>query len=131
MLMDYTSRHRSGGQLDSIDGKSQIQWSMIARRVSQQQKKQTTNGIKFDDTGLAALVCRHDIPLFFANIDTPGEQQKYMVGLLAYLFTLLPPQTTVLCLYNVGCVLEQSLQLVSLLHISLKITNEFLTTFSV
>ena len=68
--------------------------------------KQKTNGIKCDDTGLVALVCCHDIPLFFVNIDTLGEQQKYMVGLLAYLFTLLPPQTTVLCLYDVGCILE-------------------------
>ena len=94
-------------------------------------KKQKTNGIKFDDTGLVALVCCHDIPLFFVNIDTLREQQKYMVALLAYLFTLLPPQMTILCLYNVGCVLEQSLQLMSLLHFFLKITNKFLTTFSV
>ena len=94
-------------------------------------KNQKTNSIKFDDTGLAALVCHHDIPYFFANIDTPGEQQKYMVGLLAYLFTLLPPQMAILCLYDVGCILEWSLQLVSLLHISLKITNECLTTFLV
>ena len=77
------------------------------------EKKLKTNGIKFNDTGLAALVCCHDIPLFFANIDTPGEQQKYMVALLDYLYSLLPPQTAVLCLYDVGCVLKRSLQLVS------------------
>ena len=70
------------------------------------EKKQKTNGVKFDDMGLAALVCHHDIPLLFANIDTLGEQQKYMVALLAYLFNLLPPQTTVLCLYDVGCILD-------------------------
>ena len=27
---------------------------------------------KFDDQGVMSLVCRHDIPLFFANIDTRG-----------------------------------------------------------
>ena len=59
--------------------------------------------------GLAALVCCHDIPLLFVNIDTLGKQQKYMVVLLAYLFNLLPPQTTVICLYDVGCVLDQSM----------------------
>ena len=45
-----------------------------------------------------------------------GEQQKYMVALLAYLYSLLPLQTTVLYLYDVGCVLERSLQLVSPLY---------------
>ena len=95
------------------------------------EKKQKTNGIKFDDTGLAALVCRHDIPLFFANIDTPGEQPKYMVVLLGYLFSLLPPQTTVICLYNVRCVLDQSLQLMSLLSYFPLITDKFLTILSV
>ena len=75
--------------------------------------KTKANRVKFNHTSLASLVCHHDILLFFANIDTHGEQQKYMVALLAYLYSLLPPQTTVLCLYDVGCVLERSLQLVS------------------
>ncbi|KAG2123258.1 hypothetical protein DEU56DRAFT_917566 [Suillus clintonianus] len=63
----------------------------------------------FDDTGLMALICRHDIPLFFTNIDTPGEQQKYSVALLEHLFSLLPTQATVIALYDVGCVLARSL----------------------
>ena len=41
------------------------------------EKKAKTHGDKFDDTGLMALVCRHDIVLFLANVDTPGEGQKY------------------------------------------------------
>jgi len=67
----------------------------------------------FDDTGLMALICRHDIPLFFANIDTPGEQQKYSVALIRHLFSLLPSQATVVVLYDVGCVLARSLTCVS------------------
>ncbi|KAG1722047.1 uncharacterized protein EDB91DRAFT_1274740, partial [Suillus paluster] len=39
-------------------------------------KKQKAAMDSFDDTGIMALICRHDIPLFFANIDTPGEQQN-------------------------------------------------------
>jgi hypothetical protein len=73
-----------------------------------------TNMDKFDDGGIMALVCRHDIPLFLTNIDTPGEQQKYSVALIEHLFTLLPPQATVGILYDVGCVLDRSLQLVRL-----------------
>jgi hypothetical protein len=67
---------------------------------------------KFDDGGIMALVCRHDIPLFAANIDTPGEQQKYAVALIEHLATLLPRETTIAVLYDVGCVLDRSLQLV-------------------
>lgn len=71
-----------------------------------------TNMEKFDDGGIMALVCRHDIPIFAANIDTPGEQQKYAVTLIEHLFGLIPPQATVAVLYDVGCVLDRSLQLV-------------------
>lgn len=74
---------------------------------------------KFDDGGQMALVCRHDIPLFLANIDTPGEQQKYSVALFEHLFSLLPSCATVVGLYDVGCVLDRSLQLVSTFPISL------------
>jgi len=73
-----------------------------------------TNMDKFDDGGQMALVCCHDIPLLLANINTPGEQQKYVVALLEHLYDLLPPQATVGTLYDVGCVLDRSLQLVSL-----------------
>lgn len=63
--------------------------------------------------GLMALVCRHDIPIFFANIDSPGEQQKYSVALIEALFNGLPATATVLVLYDIGCVLDRSLTLVS------------------
>jgi hypothetical protein len=76
-------------------------------------RKQKANMDKFDDTGVMALVCRHDIPLFFTNIDTPGEQQKYSVALLKHFFTHIPKNATVACLYDIGCVLDRSLQLVS------------------
>ena len=79
-------------------------------------KKQKTSMDNFDDTGLMALICRHDIPLFFANIDSPGEQQKYAVALLVHLFELLPLQATVVGLYDVGCVLDRSISLVSVLE---------------
>ncbi|KAG2344746.1 hypothetical protein BDR05DRAFT_947110, partial [Suillus weaverae] len=72
-------------------------------------KKQKAAMDSFDDTGLMALICRHDIPLFFANIDSPGEQQKYSVALINHLFSLLPWSATVVTLYDVGCVLSRSL----------------------
>ena len=64
----------------------------------------------FDDTGVFALSCRHDVPIFLANIDTPGEQQKYPVALLEELFEHLPKTATVTVLYDVGCVPHRSCQ---------------------
>ena len=87
-----------------------------------------TNMDHYDDGGVMALVCRHDVPLFLANIDTPGEQQKYAVSLIEHLFSLLPPTATVTVLYDVACVLDRSLNLVSvLLHsrISFLTTSQF------
>ena len=61
----------------------------------------------YDDTGVMALICRHDIPLFFANIDTPGEQQKYSIALIEQLFIFLPMTATVAIMYNIGCMIKQ------------------------
>ncbi|EEB89555.1 hypothetical protein MPER_12331 [Moniliophthora perniciosa FA553] len=62
----------------------------------------------FDENGLMALVCRHDIPIFFASIDTPGEQQKYLVALLERLYSMIPKHATVLALYDIACVVDRS-----------------------
>jgi hypothetical protein len=72
-------------------------------------KKQKAAMDAFDDTGLMALICRHDIPLFLANIDTPGEQQKYSIALIEHLFSLLPDKATIVGMYDVGCVTARSL----------------------
>ena len=69
---------------------------------------------QFDDYSIMSIVCCHDVPLFFANIDTPGEQQKYMVALVEHVMTMVPSQATVAVLYDIGCVVDRSLQLVSI-----------------
>ncbi|KAJ2934568.1 hypothetical protein H1R20_g2518, partial [Candolleomyces eurysporus] len=65
---------------------------------------------KFDIGGLAALVCRHDIPLFIANVDTPGEQQKYAVSLIEHMFKFIPRNATVVALYDVGLYLLREIK---------------------
>ncbi|KAF7971664.1 hypothetical protein HWV62_20634 [Athelia sp. TMB] len=71
--------------------------------------KQKADTGRFDDTGVAALVCRHGIPIFFANMDTPGEQQKYAITLILRIFSELPPEATGAFLYDIGCVLDVSI----------------------
>ncbi|THU99083.1 hypothetical protein K435DRAFT_659654 [Dendrothele bispora CBS 962.96] len=61
-----------------------------------------------DVTGLMALLCRHDRPLWVVNMTTPGERQHYAIALLERLFAHLPPYLTVGCLYDIGCQLERS-----------------------
>ncbi|KAH6902181.1 hypothetical protein BKA70DRAFT_1229224 [Coprinopsis sp. MPI-PUGE-AT-0042] len=70
-----------------------------------------TNLDKFDHGGVMGMTCRHDRPLFLANIDTPGEQQKFGVALIEHLFQYLPHQATVIAAYDVGCVSDRSRQL--------------------
>jgi hypothetical protein len=57
-----------------------------------------------------SLICRHDIPLFFANIDTPGEQQKYAIALILWFIKHIPKNSTVSILYDVRCVVDRSVQ---------------------
>lgn len=78
------------------------------------QGEKQNGGDMFDDHGLMSLVCRHDILLFFANMDSPGEQQKYAIALIVWLYSLIPPEATVVVLYDIACVLTHSIELVSL-----------------
>ncbi|KAJ7589532.1 hypothetical protein C8J56DRAFT_759773, partial [Mycena floridula] len=65
-------------------------------------------GIEFDDKGIMALVCRHDIPILLANIDTPGKQQKYAVALIEAFCQMIPREATSTFCYDVACVLDVS-----------------------
>ncbi|KAG2096052.1 uncharacterized protein F5147DRAFT_747619 [Suillus discolor] len=91
-------------------------------------KKQKAAMDSFDDTGIMALICCHDIPLFFANIDSPGEQQKYSVALLHHFFSFLLPEATVIALYDIGCVLARTLSKYDILPISITSHLRFATT---
>ncbi|MGH7238961.1 MAG: hypothetical protein ACREHG_02730 [Candidatus Saccharimonadales bacterium] len=62
----------------------------------------------FDDTAVMALLCRHDMPLFLANMTSAGEKQHYALALINKLFEHLPASTTVGILYDIGCQLHRS-----------------------
>ncbi|KAK1219212.1 hypothetical protein PQX77_018088 [Marasmius sp. AFHP31] len=76
---------------------------------------ETQQDHNFNENGVMALVCRHDIPLFLASINTPAEQQKHAVALKEMVFSMIPSNVTVAGLYDVGCVLERSLQMYDLM----------------
>ncbi|KAG6835143.1 hypothetical protein H0H93_004459, partial [Arthromyces matolae] len=62
----------------------------------------------FDDTALMALVCRHDVVLFLANVRSAGEKQHYVYVLIETLFQHLPQWFRLGVLYDIGCQLERS-----------------------
>lgn len=61
----------------------------------------------FEDTGLMALVCCHDWPLFMVTLQDPGERQYNVIALAKRYFKELPPQWQVGFLYDIGCQLHQ------------------------
>lgn len=63
---------------------------------------------RFTNTGLMALVCRHDCVLFLANITSAGEKQFLAIALIEEFFKHIPSNATVGILYNIGCQLHAS-----------------------
>ena len=68
--------------------------------------KSASNEDTFRSKGLMATVCRHDIPLFLCDMQTPGEQQHYSIAMLTALSRQLPPNASIGLMYDVGCVLD-------------------------
>ncbi|KAF9522764.1 hypothetical protein CPB83DRAFT_742460, partial [Crepidotus variabilis] len=91
-------------------------------------KRSALNGSRYDAQGWMALTCRHDVPLMLANIDTPGEQQKYSIALIMWLFSQLPSTATVTLLYDIACVLERSIELYDILSVDIASRIQFATS---
>ncbi|PPQ72968.1 hypothetical protein CVT26_014513 [Gymnopilus dilepis] len=62
----------------------------------------------FADTGLMALICRHDRVLWLVNMTSPGEKQYYALCLLRKLFQHIPSKMRIGVLYDIGCQLHRS-----------------------
>ena len=62
----------------------------------------------FSDTGLMALLCRHDRVLWLVNMTSAGEKQHFVLCLLQKLFQHLPPKMRIGLLYDIGCQLHRS-----------------------
>lgn len=71
---------------------------------------------KYGNKGLQAFVCRHDIPLFLCDIQTPGERQYFAIALIIKVASMLPPNATMGLLYDIACQTDRSIVLVSRVH---------------
>ena len=60
----------------------------------------------FEDTGVMAMLCCCDVPLFLVNMWTPGEKQFYAFALIAALLQHIPTLWRVRVLYDIGCQMD-------------------------
>jgi hypothetical protein len=72
------------------------------------EKRQKASTQFFSDTGLMALLCRHDRVLWLVNMKSAGERQYYALVLLQQLFIHLPLKMRVGLLYDIACQLHRS-----------------------
>ncbi|KAF7331212.1 hypothetical protein MSAN_02440000 [Mycena sanguinolenta] len=79
------------------------------------EKKRKADPQRYDASGVFVATCRHSQVLFMCNIDTPGEQQAYVIAAIETVAEHLPPQATILQTYDVGCVSDHSLNLFPIL----------------
>jgi hypothetical protein len=61
------------------------------------------------DTGLMALLCRHDRVLWVANITSAGEKQFYAYALVKRIFEHIPETWNVGLLYDIACQIKRSM----------------------
>lgn len=76
--------------------------------VAADEKRQKASTQLFADTGVMALLCRHDRVLWTVNMTSAGEKQHYVLALIQRLFEHLPRDATVGILYDIGCQLHRS-----------------------
>ncbi|KAF7326957.1 hypothetical protein MVEN_02589900 [Mycena venus] len=84
------------------------------------EKTQKGDSKRYDASGIFLMTCRHGQIIFFCNIYTPGEQQRYIVASLEELARHLPSQATILQAYDIGCVIDHSLNKFPILQESLR-----------
>ena len=81
--------------------------------IAAQEKVTKASKNYYADTGLMALLCRHDRVLWVANMTTPGERQHNALALLQRLMDELPDNWNIGVLYDIACQLSRSVDKVS------------------
>jgi hypothetical protein len=72
------------------------------------ERRQKASTQFFSDTGLMAMLCRHDRVLWLANITSAGEKQYYALALILKLFDNIPTTFRIGILYDIACQLHRS-----------------------
>lgn len=104
-------RRRGTARLDEeILNECEESFTAAQERVSKASKAY------YSDTGLMALLCRHDRVLYLVNVTTPGERQFCVLTLLRKVMLELPDDWTVGLLYDISCQLSRSIDKVRIIR---------------
>ena len=76
--------------------------------IAADEKREKASTQYFADTGLMAMLCRHDRVLWLVNMTSAGEKQHYALVLIETLFEHLPAYVVVGLLYAIACQLHRS-----------------------
>ncbi|KAF8149681.1 hypothetical protein K438DRAFT_1910421 [Mycena galopus ATCC 62051] len=97
---------------DGYDGNMKVPRSALdgceASFKAADEKREKASTKFFDDTGIMALLCRHDRVLWLVNMRSAGEKQYYALVLSELLFQNLPLDIVVGALYDVACGLQRA-----------------------
>lgn len=102
----------SGNAVDSVEPgmkvpKSTLDGCQDSFKAADEKRTKASTTF-FADTGLMALLCRHDRVLYLANMKTAGERQYFAIALLLRFFKSLPANLSVGVMYDIACQLERS-----------------------
>ena len=78
-------------------------------QIAAQERVAKASKAFYSDTGLMALLCRHDRVLWLVNMTSAGERQHYALSLLSRLFKHLPPGWNIGLLYDIACQIARSI----------------------
>jgi len=111
-MESYIDTARSGKACENLEGlvlSDEVLAECEKSFIAAQAKIAKASKVFFADTGLMALVCRHDRLLWVVNMTTPGERQHYAFALVQRLFSEIPADWTVGLLYDIACQIQRSM----------------------
>ena len=104
--------HAVNAEVDGYEGTLRVPTSVLDEChesfAAADEKRQKASTQFFADTGLMALLCRHDRVLWLVNMTSAGEKQHYALALLCRLFENIPDTMKVGLLYDIACQLHRS-----------------------
>jgi hypothetical protein len=108
----HTRPRQAGQEPDGFEGPIKVPTSVLDEChesfLAADEKRQKASTKLFTDTGLMALLCRHDRVLWLVNMTSAGEKQHYALALLNALFHHIPSNMRVGLLYDIACQLHRS-----------------------
>ena len=101
--------HSSSSRSDTQRAPDEVLDECEASFKAADERRQKASTKFFTDTGLMALLCRHDRVLWLATMSSAGEKQHYALALIRRLFRHIPCDAVVGILYDIGCQLHRSI----------------------